>query len=112
MAEGINWRTTTASQNLSPQEITPQAASELFASCDRNAGRYSPLGLFYLKEGAQYIGIDNSSGNGGIFRSCGLPYVAPGGRLPPLSAGDRRQGSPSKTEIVRTSEELAALPDN
>ena len=54
---------TTASQNLSPPEITPQAASELFASCDRNAGRYSPLGLFYLKEGAQYIGIDNSSGN-------------------------------------------------
>lgn len=25
--------------------------------------RYSPLGLFYLKEGVQYIGIDNSSGN-------------------------------------------------
>lgn len=63
MAEGINWRTPTPSQNLSPQEITQQAASELFASCDVNAGRYSPLGLFYLKEGAQYIGIDNSSGN-------------------------------------------------
>lgn len=48
---------------LYPKEITQHAASDLFASCDRSGGRYCPLGLFYLKENAKFIGIDNSSGN-------------------------------------------------
>lgn len=44
-------------------EINQEAAKRLLDSCDGTGGRYEPLGLFYLKEGYKFVGIDNNDGN-------------------------------------------------
>lgn len=46
-----------------PKEISQEEARRLLGSCDGTGGRYEPLGLFYLKEGDKFVGIDNSDGN-------------------------------------------------
>lgn len=44
-------------------EISQEAANRLLDSCDGTGGSYEPLGLFYMKEGDKFVGIDNSDGN-------------------------------------------------
>ena len=56
---GIRRRTMT----MTATRIDQEAASRLLNSCDGIAGRHEPMGLFYLKEGDKFVGIDNSTGN-------------------------------------------------
>ena len=56
---GIRRRTMT----MTAMRIDREAAGRLLDSCDGISGRYEPAGLFYLKEGDKFIGIDNSTGN-------------------------------------------------
>lgn len=44
-------------------EISPEMAREILNSINEGGDRYQPLGLFYLKEGDKFVGIDNSDGN-------------------------------------------------
>ena len=48
---------------MTATRIDQEAASRLLNSCDGIAGRHEPMGLFYLKEGDKFVGIDNSTGN-------------------------------------------------
>ena len=48
---------------MTATRIDQEAASRLLNSCDGIAGRHEPMGLFYLKEGDKFDGIDNSTGN-------------------------------------------------
>ena len=45
------------------QKISREDARQLWDSCDGAGDRYEPLGLFYLKEGGKFVGIDNSTGD-------------------------------------------------
>ena len=51
------------SEPVTLQEITQDTAKQLLSSCDEPGGRYEPLGLFYLEEREQFVGIDNSTGD-------------------------------------------------
>ena len=50
-------------ETVSIQKISQEEARRLLNSCDGIGGRYEPLGLFYLEEQEQFIGIDNSTGD-------------------------------------------------
>ena len=51
------------SETSTIQKICQQDARPLLNSCDGTGGHYEPLGLFYLEEREQFVGIDNSTGD-------------------------------------------------
>ena len=44
-------------------EISPETAREILNSINEGGDRYQPLGLFYLEERENFVGIDNSTGD-------------------------------------------------
>ena len=50
-------------ETVSIQKISQEEDRRLLSSCGGTGGRYEPLGLFYLEEQEQFIGIDNSTGD-------------------------------------------------
>ena len=51
------------SETLTIQKISHEDARRLLNSCDGTGGHYEPLGLFYLEERENFVGIDNSTGD-------------------------------------------------
>lgn len=43
---------TTLSEPIAIQEIGQETAKKILDSCDGTGGKYEPLGLFFLQEGA------------------------------------------------------------